>query len=99
VNDYPHFKDFADAQETGTLEGKKANIESILNKEILITGYQFRKSHYHEGDYMIVQFQNGDDLKIVFTAAGVIRKQLERHKDQLPFYGSIIKKNKYFTLS
>ena len=99
MNDHPHFKDFADVQEIGGLEGKKANIESILNKEVLITDFQFRKSHYRDEDYMIVQFENGNDLRVIFTAAGVIRKQLERHRDKLPFYGVIIKKNKYFTLS
>lgn len=99
MNEYPHFKDFADAQDNDALEGKKANIESILNKEILITDYQFRKSRYYDGDYIILQFQNGDGLNVVFTAAGVIHKQLERYKDRLPFYGTIVKRNKYFTLS
>lgn len=99
MNDYPHFKDFADEDEKGGLEGEKVSIENILNKEILITDFQFRQSHYYSGDYTILQFRNGDGLKVVFTATEVVKKQLERHRDQLPFYGTIVKKNKYFTLS
>jgi len=99
VNDYPHFKDFADEDERGGLEGEKVNIENVLDKEILITNFQFRQSHYHEGAYMILQFRNDGELKVVFTATEVVKKQLERHKDQLPFYGTIVKKNRYYTLT
>ena len=99
MNDYPRFKDFADEDERGGLEGEKVSIKDILDKEILITAFQFRQSHYYGGDYMILQFQNGNGLQVVFTATEVVKKQLERHKDQLPFYGTIIKKNRYYTLS
>ncbi len=97
MNDYPHFNDFED--ERGGLEGEKVNVEDILNKEILVTDFQFRQSHYHKGDYMILQFRNDGELKVVFTATEVVKKQLERHKDQLPFYGTIVKKNRYYTLT
>jgi len=99
VSEYPHFRDIADAEEIGGLEGEKVKIESILDKEVLITNFQLRQSHYQKGDYMILQFQSGGGLKVAFTASEVIRKQVDKHKDQLPFRGTIIKKNRYFTLS
>jgi hypothetical protein len=98
MDERPHFKDIATKEDTGGLEGKKVKLESILSKEILITAFECRRSRY-QNEYMILQFRDGDDLKVTFTAAGVIRKQLERHQEQLPFWTIIIKKNKYYTLS
>jgi hypothetical protein len=98
MDERPHFHDIATREDTGGLEGKKVKLETILNKEILITDFDCRQSHY-QNEYMILQFRNGDELKVTFTAAAVIRKQLERHKDQLPFWTTIIKKNKYYSLS
>ena len=69
------------------------------NKEILITDYQLRTSHFKEDSYIIIQFHDEGGFKVIFTAASVIRKQIERHKDRIPFYGTIVKKNKYYTLS
>jgi hypothetical protein len=99
VNEHPRFKDFADAEEMGGLEGDKVKIDSVLNKEILITDYQIRTSHFKEDSYIIIQFHDEGGLKVIFTTAVVIKKQIEKHKDQIPFYGTIIKKNKYYTLS
>lgn len=99
MNEHPRFKDFAGAEEMGGLEGDKVKIDSILNKEILITDYQLRTSHFKEDSYIIIQFHDEGGFKVIFTAASVIRKQIERHKDRIPFYGTIVKKNKYYTLS
>lgn len=98
MDERPHFKDIATREDIGGLEGKKVKLESILGKEVLITNFECRRSRF-QNEYMILQFRDGDELKVTFTAAGVIRKQLERHRDQLPFYATIIKKNKYYTLS
>jgi len=99
-NKFRHFSDFAD--EPKPLEGDKQSIDSILNIEILITNYRIGKSKYHDNkDYATIQFEDGSGNKqIVFTGSEVLIKQLERYKDKMPFYTTIIKPNKkYYTMS
>ena len=57
------FSDFA--VEEQALEGDKVKIESILNKEIIITRYKIRDSKYSDNNKMCVavQFYEPDDCR------------------------------------
>jgi hypothetical protein len=99
MDERPHFKDIATKEDTGGLEGKKVKFETIVNREILITDFECRKSNYQSGEYMILQFKDNNEVRVTFTGAGVIRAQLERHREQLPLWATIVKKNRYYTLS
>lgn len=97
-DEFPHFKDFAE-QDKGPLEGKKKKIVEILNKEILITNFQIKKSKIKDGNYATIQFENGGEKHVVFTASGPLMEQLERHKDKMPYHVTIIQRYNYYTMS
>lgn len=94
------FSDFAEGD--GPLEGDKVKIDSILNQEILITGYKIRNSKYRkEGteQYLTIQFQIDEHERILFTGSNVLIDQLEKYKDNLPFYTTIKKVDRYYTFT
>jgi len=94
------FSDFS--EETGPLEGDKAKLKDILNKEITVTGYKIKKSNYTKtsGDqYLTLQFKINGDKKIFFTGSGVLIEQVEKYADKIPFITTVIKIDKYYTFS
>ena len=95
----PHirFSDFS--EEVVALDGKKKGINDILNKEILITDYRVCESKYKEDTYITLQFEIEEDKHIIFSGSKVLQKQLEKYGDNIPFIATIVKRNKYFTLS
>lgn len=97
-SEYPHFRDFA-SDENIPLEGEKKKINDILNKEILITDFQIKKSKIKDGNYATIQFKNGGVDYVVFTASGPLMKALEKYKDEMPFRTTIIQEYKYFRMS
>jgi len=97
------FKRFSDfAEEDGPLEGNKVRIESILNQEILITGYKIKKSKYKkEGmeQCLTVQFEIDENKKIFFTGSNVLIDQLEKYGHEIPFMTTVKKIDRYYTFS
>jgi len=75
------FSDFAN--EPLRLEGGKTRIDSILNKDIKITGFNFKKSKYSKNDsgkYLTVQFEGEDGVKkIFFTGSDVLIGQMGKY--------------------
>ena len=95
--DHPHFSEFSD--ENQPLEGEKKEINQVLNKEILVTDFRVARSKYYERSYLTIQFKNGGNAYVLFTGSEVLANQVERYKDKIPFYTTIIKRGKYFKLS
>lgn len=96
--EYPHFSDFAD--ETKPFEGEKKKTEDILNKEILIIGFKLKDSKHHkDSQYITIQFKLGDETFITFNGSKVLSEQLEKYKDNLPFFTTIKKINNYYTFT
>ena len=99
MSEYERFSDFASPWDGAPLEGDKCRIEDVLNLELLITAYRINKSKKNEGDCLTLQFEFEDEKKVVFTGSEVLRKQVEKYQDRLPFLAKIIKREKYFSLS
>jgi len=96
--EYPRFSDFA--AETKSFEGDKKKIDEILNKDILIIDYKIKDSKQHKDtEYVTIQFKLGDVSHIVFTGSKVLSEQLEKYKDNIPFYTQIKKIDKYYTFT
>lgn len=96
------FSDFAD--EPTALEGSKVRLDDIINKPIIITGYDFKASRYSKnksGKYLTLQFheQEAEEKHIIFTGSDVLIEQIERYKEEIPFVAEIKKVNRYYTLS
>lgn len=96
--EYPRFSDFAD--ETKSFEGDKKRIDDIVNKDILVLDYKIKDSKQHKNtQYVTIQFKIDDIEYIVFTGSKVLSEQLEKYKDNLPFYTQIKKIDKYYTFT
>ena len=97
------FSDFASA--CAQLEGTKIEIDNILNKEIIITGFKIGDSKFKKPGnekYERIQFKyNGkkEGSFVFFTGSTVLRRQLEEHSDHIPFITTIKKINRYYTMS
>jgi hypothetical protein len=95
------FSDFA--AEQGPLEGDKVSINSILNTEVLMTGYRIQDSKYQKNGSsrrcLTVQFERDGDAHVFFTGSEVLAAQFEKYGHELPFLAAIKKIDRYYTLS
>ncbi len=97
------FRDFANARPQ--LEGAKIDIDNILNEEIIITGFKIGDSKFKKpgnDKYERIQFEYSSKKEgrfVFFTGSTVLRRQLEEHGDRIPFITTIIKINRYYTMS
>ncbi|MBT5212899.1 MAG: hypothetical protein HOI42_14920 [Candidatus Marinimicrobia bacterium] len=95
---YPKFSDFA--EEVKPFDGDKKRIDTILNQAILVVDFKIKKSKQKQDSlYATIQFKIEDVTYIVFTGSGVLIEQLEKYKDNLPFYTEIKKIDKYYTFT
>jgi hypothetical protein len=85
---YPHFSSFADPH---ALEGGKVKIGDVLDKEILIVNYRITPSNKNSGQCLTIQFELNREKHVIFTGSSVLKNQLEKYKDKLPFLASIVK--------
>ena len=96
---HPHLSDFADPNEDDDpLDGKKKKITEILNKEILVLNFRIQKSKIKEGNYAILQFKLDNERYVIFTTAKRVMKRLERHKDKMPYFATVIQQYKYYKM-
>jgi hypothetical protein len=94
------FSDFA--KEPAPLDGDKIRIDDIVNKEIIVTGCNIKKSKYSKnasGKYLTLQFKIDEATRVTFTGSDVLIGQMERYESEIPFVSTIKKINRYYTLS
>ena len=100
--DYPRFRDFS--IEDKRLEGTKLKLGDIVNKEILITGFSLAESKY-TGDrsvhkeYLTLEFEVGGEKHIVFTGSEVLSQQIQKYKENIPFYVTIKQIDRYYSFT
>lgn len=80
-------------------EGLKVPITTVLNREITVTGFDYRPSRMNRGHYLCLKFEIDGVRHVLFTDSLVLKKQCERFSDQMPFTATIIQKGQYFTFS
>ncbi|RLG01150.1 hypothetical protein DRN58_02355 [Thermococci archaeon] len=96
--EYPRFSDFA--EETKVFDGDKKKIEDILNQEILVLDFKVKNSKKRQDSlYATIQFKMNDINHIVFTGSSILISQLEKYKDNLPFYTVLKKIDRYYTFT
>ena len=98
-----HVKRFSEfSEEEKPLEGNKVGIESILNKEILIIKHRITPSRFinsGSNQCLTLQFEEDGVTCVLFTGSQVLINQLIKYSNQLPFITTIIKIDRYYTLS
>lgn len=96
--EYPQFSDFA--EEPKAFDGDKKTINEVLNQEILVLDFKTKESkHHRDSQYITIQFKIDDAKYILFNGSRVLADQLEKYKDNLPFYTVIKKIDKYYTFT
>ena len=99
------YSDFADTTISPVLDGKKISLDEVLDKEIIVLSYRIKNTKFADAknsDCLTVQFafaDNPDERRIFFSGSSVLTRQLEQHKDKLPFSSVIKRVGKYFTFS
>lgn len=94
------FSDFC--EEAKPLDGAKVKIESVLNMDIVITGYKVSHSRYNNAGYgkcLTLQFEVEGAKNVMFTGSTVLIDQLEKYGNEIPFTAMIKKIDRYYTLS
>jgi len=94
------FSDFS--QEEQALDGDKIRTDSLVNQELVITGYRIRKSRYSKnvsGDYLTLQVEIDGETYVCFTGSDVLIDQVKKYAEEIPFIATIKKINRYYTLT
>lgn len=83
--------------------------DKIVDKDNLLLAYKKAKKHKNwqqkvirvekDGFYIQMQIEVDDERKVLFTNSSVLKDQLEKYKDNLPFITTIIQPKKYFSFS
>jgi len=99
--DKKRFSDFAVAHQP--LDGTKCSINEVLNREIQVLGYKLKESKYRDGSgsgqCLTLQFELDGDRMVLFTGSQVLSEQIQAYQHEIPFYATIKKIDRFFTLS
>ena len=96
------FSDFA--TEAPPFKGEQMKLKDLLNKEIKIIDFKVEDSKYRDKNeeikfYTTICFELDNEPHICFTGSDVLRNQLEKYKDELPFMATIVQIERYYTLT
>ncbi|MBQ6027133.1 MAG: hypothetical protein IJL21_01085 [Alphaproteobacteria bacterium] len=100
TNDCPRFSVFAHDQLP--MPGVKKHLSEILNREIRVVDFKIKKSKQRAGtDCMQFQFVIDGEVCVAFTGSNVLMDQIQSAKVNgcMPFVGTIVKIDKYFSFS
>ena len=81
------------------LDGEKISIKDVLGKPIVVKNFKVIASCIPGKQCLDLQFEKDGDLYVLFTNSGVLIRQLEQYKCELPFETVIKRVNRYYTFS
>lgn len=94
---------FGDFAKEKFLNGPKVDLKSILNKRILVKAYRVTESKFKDKgsqNLLTVQFEDDEgNTCVFFTGSDILRTQLDKYDDQLPFYATVIQSGRCFTFT
>lgn len=94
----PKFSVFAKTQLP--MPGNKKRLDEILNREITVVDFRLRKSTKRDGtECLQMQFLLDDEVCVVFTGSSVLINQIKECKDNIPFTGTVVKLDRYYSFS
>ncbi|MBQ8294773.1 MAG: hypothetical protein IJX89_05315 [Alphaproteobacteria bacterium] len=96
--DCPRFAAFA--RDKLPMPGTKKRLDEILNREIIVTDYRITKSKKRDGtDCLQLQFVLDGVAHVVFTGSSVLTDQIQAAQGNIPFRGTIVKIDRYYSFS
>lgn len=91
------FKDFADED---SFEGKKIRIDELLDKDIQVISFKVTPSkHNDDKECTTIQLRVDGVPFVLFTGSEVLKNQLQKYADKLPFEATIKKIKSYYTFT
>lgn len=82
------------------MPGDKKRLDEILNKEILIVDFRITNSKKRpDGKCLQIQFVMDNNVYVVFTGSVVLIDQIQSARDKIPFVGTVVKIDRYYSLS
>lgn len=91
------FKDFADED---SFEGEKIRIDDLLNKDIQVISFKVTPSKHNNGkECTAIQLRIDEIPFVLFTGSEVLKGQLQKYSDKLPFEATIKKIKSYYTFA
>ena len=95
---HPKFSEFA--RDQLPMPGVKKRLDEILGKQITVVDYRLRKSKHRDGSQCLqLQFVLDGAVFVLFTGSDVLIHQIESCADKIPFYGTITKVDRYYSLT
>ena len=90
------FSDFADEK---PFRGEKIPINDVLNEQIIVKDYRITPSKYNNGECVSMQIEFRGRDRVIFTGSTALANQCRKYGDRLPFLTTIIKTNRYYSMS
>lgn len=91
---------FSDFCNEVALVGDKVALSEVLNQPIEVEKFRKSKSKQKEGtEYVTIQIKYQGKERVIFTGSDVLKNQLEKYKDHLPFETIIKKINNYYSFT
>lgn len=91
---------FSDFNQDAVMDGDKISLTDILNQEIVVLNYRKAKSKKKENsEYVTIHIEYDGKHRIVFTGSVVLKNQLDKYKDHLPFQTTIKKINNFYSFT
>ncbi len=82
------------------MPGDKKRLDEILNREVLIVDFRITNSKKRpDGKCLQIQFLMDDRVYVLFTGSGVLIDQMQSSRDKIPFRGTFVKIDRYYSLS
>lgn len=81
------------------LQGDKIKVDRILNREIIIHGFQLNDSKYDRGNgkCLYMQIEVDGEKRVLFSGSGVLMDTIRQiPKEDFPFETTIVKENERF---
>lgn len=79
--------------------GDKIKINRLMNREIVVSGFEVRPSKYPDKglDALILQIEFESESRIVFTGSKVLIDQITQvNSDDMPFKTTIVKNGEHY---
>jgi len=90
---------FEDFVEEKTFIGDKIKLNDLVDREIIIESYKIDKSKYNDGQCLSLQIVFDNQKRVVFSGSEVIKDQVVKYQEKLPFITTVKKINNYFILT
>ena len=82
--------DLTDEDTLSVFEGDTLHLEDVVDENIVVYAFEDRPSTFNDGMFMVIQIAAEGEKAVLITGSEVLRKDLERNKNKMPFRCKII---------